>query len=192
MPEQNQINWVPDPIRFVIQSEYVQEHKSFWISSLRRYLNNRADSGAPTNSRKRGWWSCKPYAGFPSINGSSSDSKNLYGQPGIPESVILAFSATPGGTTHGIMVPAGGISRLGGPRQSEWSGPSSMWPLAAMHIQVAIVGTPTPAPVQGGHTILAPPELNHWTHLISSAATLHWVGAFRFPDWVRSATVVTH
>ena len=27
-------------------------------------------------------------------------------------------------------------------------------------IQVAIVGTPTPAPVQGGHTVLAPPELN--------------------------------
>ena len=36
----------------------------------------------------------------------------MYRQPGIPESVILAFSATPGGTTHGV--PAGDISRFGG------------------------------------------------------------------------------
>ena len=40
----------------------------------------------------------------------------------------------------------------------------------AMRIQVAIVGTPVPGPVQGEHMI---------THLISSAVAPHWVGAFR-------------
>ena len=48
--------------------------------------SRRADSGAPTNSRNRGWWSCNPYAGFPSEKGRPPGLENPYGQPGSPDS----------------------------------------------------------------------------------------------------------
>ena len=47
---------------------------------------SRADSGALMNSRNRGWWICKPYAGFSSENGNPPESENWYGQPGSPVS----------------------------------------------------------------------------------------------------------
>ena len=45
-------------------------------------VNSRANLGAPTYSRNRGWWSCSPYAGSTSATSALSYDVIRYGQPG--------------------------------------------------------------------------------------------------------------
>ena len=48
------------------------------------WFNNLADSGAPINSKNRGWWSCSPYVSSASATAVPVYDVIRYGQPGRP------------------------------------------------------------------------------------------------------------
>ena len=66
-------------------------------------VNSRADSGAPTYSRNRGWCSCNPYAGSMSAISALSYDVIRYGQPGRLFNTMGTSPTTdaPGSTSNG-------------------------------------------------------------------------------------------
>ena len=104
-------------------------------------VNRCADSGAPTYSRNRGWWSCNPYAGSTSTTSALSYDVIRYGQPGklfntmgtSPTSDALGSTSngpsrdkSAGTKSNGVSVSAGDdpSTGRGGRMQSHGSGNS--------------------------------------------------------------------
>ena len=94
-------------------------------------VNSRADSGAPTYSRNRGWCSCNPYVGYTSAISTLSYDVIRYEQPG------RLFNTM--GTSPTTDIPE---STSNGPSRDKSAGTESNWVSEA-------VGD-DPAPGRGG------------------------------------------
>ena len=62
-------------------------HRLYQGLCICSWLGARADSGAPTYSRNRGWWSCSTYAGSTSATSALSYDVIRYGQHGRPSDI---------------------------------------------------------------------------------------------------------